>query len=257
MKKWMLLVGLFACSQSVLANDKVTIYAASSMTNAVTDLVSAYESESGDKVVTVFGGSSSLARQIEQGAPADVFLSANEKWVNYLIDKDLVDPSRVQLLAGNQLALIKPSNSQQEEFDVSDKQQWKSILSGSRMAVGYTDSVPVGIYTKEALENLGVWDTVEPTLAQTKNVRAALSLVERGESPLGIVYKTDALLTPKVKTLMLLDPKLYGTIHYPLVQLTDSKASAGLVKFMSSSEAKVILDKYGFRTDMGNEKFAQ
>ncbi len=257
MKKWKLLMGLLLCSHSGWAQESVTIYAASSMTNAVTDLVNEFSSEHDVKVTTVFGGSSSLARQIENGAPADVYLSANEKWVTYLIQKEIVEQNKVSLLAGNQLALITPVNSQLTTFDVTDKQQWATVLKNERMAVGNTDSVPVGMYAKQALTNLDVWDTVNKHLAQSNNVRAALALVERKEAPLGIVYKTDALLTNKVSTLVALDSELYGTIHYPLVQLTNNQAGIELIEFMKSEQAKKVLNHYGFRTDMGNEKFAQ
>ncbi len=257
MKNWILLSGLLLCSHSVSAQEHVTIYAASSMTNAVTDLVTEFEKRHDVNITTVFGGSSSLARQIENGAPADVFLSANEKWVSYLINKQIVDKNNVALLAGNQLALIKPANSQLAEFDLTKTEAWQSNLHGDRMAVGNTDSVPVGIYTKQALINLNVWESVKNNLAQTKNVRSALALVEREEAPLGVVYKTDALLTDKVKTIALIDPSLYGTIHYPLVQISDTTSTGELMEFMQSSTARTVLNSYGFRTDMGNEKFAQ
>lgn len=257
LKNSLLTLGLLLCSHSLLAKDTVTIYAASSMTNAVTEIVEAFKKQQNINVVTVFGGSSSLARQIDNGAPADVFLSANEKWVNYLIDKKIVADENVELLAGNQLVLIKPKAGTQKAFDLSSSDEWQKQLANNRMAIGNIDAVPVGIYAKEALVNLGVWETVKPYLAQTNNVRHALALVERGESPLGIVYKTDALLTNNVEVLVSFDPSLHGVIHYPLVRLTDKNASKQLIKFMSSDTAKVVLDRYGFRTDMEKEQFAQ
>ncbi|PNH89429.1 molybdate ABC transporter substrate-binding protein [Vibrio diazotrophicus] len=257
MKQIILYLVLLLSSHSVLAKDTVTIYAASSMTNAVGDLVEAYNQQHDSHIVTVFGGSSSLARQIESGAPADVFLSANEKWVSYLVEKKLADIDKVSLIAGNQLVLIKPASSPTQSFKLDQKQEWNKVLDDSRIAVGNTDSVPVGIYAKETLTNLGVWSEVKSKLAQTNNVRSALALVERGESALGIVYKTDALLTDKVEMLQSFEPSLHGAIHYPLVQLNDKLSSKQLVDFIQSDEARSILNKYGFRTDMGNEKFAQ
>lgn len=256
MKNWQLIAGLVLCSHAAFAAENVTIYAASSMTNAVDDVITAFEQQSGVKVTTVYGSSSSLARQIEHGAPADVFLSANEKWVTYLVAQQVVDSNRVTLLAGNELALIKPSESDLQSFDLYDTDQWQSLLQGSRMAVGNIDAVPVGIYAKQALQNLNVWPTVNKHLAQANNVRAALALVERGETPLGIVYKTDAQLTDKVSTVALFDSSLYGQIHYPLAQLSTSESSDLLIEFMQSEQARKILTSYGFRTDMGNEKFA-
>ncbi|MBD0787169.1 molybdate ABC transporter substrate-binding protein [Vibrio sp. Y2-5] len=257
MKQIIFWLGLLLCSHSVLAKDTVTIYAASSMTNAVGDLVDAYKQQYDSDVVTVFGGSSSLARQIESGAPADVFLSANEKWVSYLINNKLVESDKVSLIAGNQLVLIKPVSSPTQSFELGQIEEWARVLEDSRIAVGNTDSVPVGIYAKEALSNLGVWSDVRSKLAQTNNVRSALALVERGESALGIVYRTDALLSEKVTIVQVFESSLHGTIHYPLVQLNDKLSSKQLVDFIQSDEAKTILNKYGFRTNMGNEKFAQ
>lgn len=257
MKNWKLLLGLLLCSHSVWSQETVTIYAASSMTNAVSDIITAFEKQHDIKVTTVFGGSSSLARQVENGAPADVFLSANDKWVTYLCNKRIVTLDNVRLLAGNQLALIKPSGSQQPSFDIASAAQWQVALEGERLAIGNVDSVPVGMYAKQALVNLTVWESVKGRLAQTSNVRAALALVERGEASLGIVYKTDALMSNKVSVLSLMNPNLYRTIHYPLVKLTDKDSSNALIEFMSSQQAKVVLENYGFRTDMGNEEFAQ
>lgn len=257
MKKMALLISAMLAATPAWATDTVNIYAASSMTNAVEDLIKAYESDHDVDVVPVFGGSSSLARQIEHGAPADVFLSANEKWVHHLVDNDIVQADHVKLLAGNQLVLIKPVDSDQAAFDVADKQQWQTLLKDSRMAVGNTDAVPVGIYSKEALTNLDVWKTVEPKLAQTANVRLALALVERGEAPLGMVYKTDAILTDKVAILSTFKPTLHSAIHYPLVQISDTQPSADFVQFLQSDQAKAVMQQYGFRTDMGNEKFVE
>ncbi|ADT88594.1 MULTISPECIES: molybdate ABC transporter substrate-binding protein [Vibrio] len=257
MKKIAVLLGAVLASTSVWAKDTVNIYAASSMTNAVDDLITAYEADHDVDVVPVYGGSSSLARQIERGAPADVFLSANETWVSHLIKNNIVSRDNVTLLAGNQLVLIKPSASEQQPFDVANKQAWLNVLKDSRMAVGNTDAVPVGMYSKEALTHLGVWDTLQPKLAQTNNVRLALALVERGEAPLGMVYKTDAALTDNVAILSTFDPALHSAIHYPLVQITDKDASRAFVDFLKSDKAKAVMEHYGFRTDMGTETFAE
>lgn len=256
-KKIAFLLSAVLASTPVWAKDTVNIYAASSMTNAVNDLISAYEADHDVDVIPVYGGSSSLARQIERGAPADVFLSANEKWVSHLIEKKIVKRDNVTLLAGNQLVLIKPAKSEQKPFDVANKQEWQSVLKDSRMAVGNTDAVPVGMYSKEALTNLGVWETVQPKLAQTNNVRLALALVERGEAPLGMVYKTDAILTDNVAIVSTFDPALHSAIHYPLVQITDKDASRAFVEFLESDKAKAVMEHYGFGTDMGTEKFAE
>lgn len=256
MKKTIILLSALLVSVSTWAKDTLNIYAASSMTNVVNDLISVYESEHDIDIVPIFGGSSSLARQIEKGAPADVFLSANEQWVQYLIDSHYVKASNVTLLAGNQLVLIKPINSKLKPFNLKNKMEWLQVLNNSRMAVSNTNAVPVGMYSKEALVNLGVWNTVQSKLAQTNNVRLALTLVEREEATLGMVYKTDAMLTNKVEVLSTVPPTLYSTIHYPLVQISETKITSAFVGFLQSEKARKVMGRYGFRTDMGTEKFA-
>ncbi|WP_068718166.1 molybdate ABC transporter substrate-binding protein [Vibrio tritonius] len=257
MKKLALFISAALLTAPSFANDEIHVYAASSMTNAMNDLAAAYEKTHSDvSVVTVYAGSSSLARQIESGAPADVFLSANEKWVNYLIQQKVVTADKVSLVAGNQLVLIEPAKAHIKAFDVKNKGEWTKLLSQSHMAVGNTASVPVGMYSKEALQHLGVWDTVQPKLAQANNVRLALALVERGEADLGMVYKTDAVLTNKVKIVSTFDSSLHTAIHYPLVQVSDSSKAADFVKYVKSAEGKKVLNQYGFNTDLGNQKFA-
>lgn len=257
MKKWIYIFITLFISPMLWAQETIHIYAASSMTNAVNDLINLYQSQHKTKVVAVFAGSSSLARQIEHGAPADLFLSANEEWVQYLIENRHVTKDKVTLLAGNQVVLIQPSSSSLSAFDVAEPAQWQQRLTHARLAVGNTDSVPIGMYSKQVLMKLGVWDTVQPQLAQTNNARLALALVERGEAPLGMVYKTDALSSNKVSIVMEFDPALHSTIYYPLAQLNDKPSSTSLVQFLSSPAAKTVLDRYGFRTDIQNETFAQ
>ncbi|MCG3728539.1 molybdate ABC transporter substrate-binding protein [Vibrio cincinnatiensis] len=257
MKKQIYILIALLMSPIIWAQETIHIYAASSMTNAVNDLIDLYQPQHEANVVAVFGGSASLARQIEHGAPADVFLCANEEWVQYLIDNQYVRKDKVTLLAGNQVVLIQPSSSQLAEFNVADPTQWQQRLIQARLAVGNTDSVPIGMYSKEVLTNLGAWDTVRPKLAQTNNVRLALALVERGEAPLGMVYQTDAMSSDKVSIVTVFDTTLHSTIHYPLAQLNDKPSSLSFVEFLSSPVAKSVLAKYGFRTDMKNETFAQ
>ncbi|NAW69085.1 molybdate ABC transporter substrate-binding protein [Vibrio sp. V27_P1S3P104] len=257
MKKRIYMLIALLLSPMVWAQETVHIYAASSMTNAVNDLIRLYQSHHDTKVVAVFGGSSSLARQIEHGAPADVFLSANDDWMTYLIGKNKVQEAQVALLASNQVVLIQPANLNLTAFDVADSQQWTQRLTGERLAVGNTDAVPIGIYSKQVLTTLGVWDTVRSRLAQTNNVRLALALVERGEAPLGMVYKTDALTSNKVAIVLEFDSALHSPIHYPVAQLNNKPSSASFMTFLTSSDAKGILTSYGFNTDIAHEQFAQ
>ncbi|EOW2076316.1 molybdate ABC transporter substrate-binding protein [Vibrio mimicus] len=247
-KRILLLLCIAFNVQVVSAKETLHIYAASSMTNAVNALVEAYQQQHDVKLVTVYGGSSSLARQIEAGAPADLFISANEEWANYLVEKSLVKPQNVTTLAANRLVLIRPSTQPIEAFDVQNVSAWQAALADSRLAVAQVDAVPAGIYAKQALQHAGVWSQLESRLAQTNNVRLALALVERGESPLGIVYKTDAMLSDKVTIVTTFSAQSHQAIRYPLAQLNDKAASAELVAYFRSAQAQQILQGFGFES---------
>ncbi|MCL9779845.1 molybdate ABC transporter substrate-binding protein [Vibrio sp. S4M6] len=227
------------------AAQKIHVYAAASMTDAVNSLITAYNNEHKIQIVPVYAASSSLARQIENGAPADIYISADRKWVNYLVKTKIVKKQNVSLFAANSLVLVEPKGAS-IHFNTRDKSSWAKELSGQRLAVGETNSVPAGIYAKQTLESLGVWSIVEPRLAPSANVRAALALVELGEVPLGIVYKTDALVSKKVKIVKEFPAKLHTPILYPLVQMNQDKTVTDFVHFLKSKEATAILKHYGF-----------
>jgi molybdate transport system substrate-binding protein len=167
-----------------------------------------------------------------------------------------VTSDKVTLLAGNQLVLIAPQSSKLNSLVVNDVAAWLDALNGSRLAIGNTMAVPVGMYAKEALEKLKVWSLLAPTLAQTNNVRLALALVERQEAALGIVYKTDALMSNKVKVVHEFDSSLHSAIHYPLVQLTERDTVNQFMLFLRSDQAKSILQNYGFSVMTGTDSFA-
>lgn len=247
MKKFTWFCGLLGILFSGVVSASVTIYAASSMTDAMNELIELYQIENKVKITPVYGASSTLARQIEQGAQADVFLSANEQWANYLVEKSLIPADQVQLLVSNELVLITPADNPQALFQLDDAKQWQAQLQNERLAVGQVDSVPVGIYAKEALTNLGVWDVVQPRLAQASNVRAALLLVERGEAPLGIVYKTDAVLTAKVRIIKSFDASTYSPANYPIALLNQQPQSRAFYDFLRSPLAAKVFVKYGFK----------
>jgi molybdate transport system substrate-binding protein len=256
MPKILLFIVAMLCCTVAYAQEKITVYAASSMTNAVNELIAAYQSTQPLDIVPVYAGSSALARQIEQGAPADIFISANDNWVTHLLNKNIVASDKVTLLAGNQLVLIAPQSSKLNSLAVNDVAAWLDALNGSRLAIGNTMAVPVGIYAKEALEKLKVWPSLTPMLAQTNNVRLALALVERQEAALGIVYKTDALMSNKVKVVHEFDSSLHSAIHYPLVQLTERDTVNQFMIFLRSDQAKSILQNYGFSVMTGTDSFA-
>ncbi|MCW8346003.1 molybdate ABC transporter substrate-binding protein [Vibrio sp. ZSDZ65] len=235
-------------SPFVLA-EKLTVYAASSMTNAVTALAQSYAEQSGVDVTTVFGGSASLARQVYQGAPADVFISANERWVDYLVEQRITSGEAISVIARNQLVVVSNTRLLPDQtLVVLEAQSWKQALGVGRLAIGIPTSVPAGIYAKQSLESVGVWKQVKNQLAPLSNVRQVLAMVERGETPLGIVYKTDALLSHEVEVLATFDSNTHDAIIYPLVKLSQSKPSEQFREFVLSNEGQQLLKAYGFDT---------
>ncbi len=239
------LLAFIACASFSAHSESLRIYAASSMTNVVNDLVEQYEESNDVSVTTVYGGSASLARQLAQGAPADIYISANQKWMNYLVEQSVVSGDAVTNVAANSLVAIAPKGSLLQ-LDVNSGESWMSALEGFRLAIGQTNAVPAGIYAKEALINLGVWGEVKTHLAPTNNVRIALTLVERGESALGIVYKTDALLSDKVDVVASLPNNSHTHIVYPMAPLNEKLEAQRFVKFIHSQQAQSVFKQYGF-----------
>ena len=232
-------------SSHLLAAEKLRVYAASSMTNAVNLLVEEFEKDHSVDVIPVYASTSSLVRQIERGAPADIFISANEKWMTYLVDSKLVSSDNVTNLCENELVLIAPKETS-VSLNLSKGNEWVKLLTNERLAVGNTTSVPAGIYAKEALETLGVWDDVKTRLAPSNNVRMALALVERSEAKLGIVYKTDALLSKEVNLVSTFPSDLHTPIRYPVARLSDTVVAEEFYTFLNSEKAKDTLNSFGF-----------
>ncbi len=231
-------------------SDTVTVFAAASTTNAVNDIGKVFADKGLGKIVASYASSSTLAKQIENGAPASVFISADESWANYLEERKLIEPgSRFDLLT-NKLVLIAPSDSTISKVEIGPKFDLSKLLGNGKLATGDPDHVPVGKYAKAALEKLGAWGSIESKLARAADVRGALTLVERGEAPLGIVYSTDAAITPKVKVVGVFPADSHPKIVYP-VALVAGKATPSAKKFLEllkTPEAKAIFEKYGFIT---------
>lgn len=228
-----------------LAMDQVTVYAAASLTNALGDLVLTYEKARKIHVVYSFAASSTLAKQIENGAPAEVFISADKKWMDYLEDRDKIVPkSRLDLLS-NTLVLVAPKGKgfklkMAKSFDFS------SAFSG-RLCTGDPEHVPVGIYGRQALTHLGWWDDIAPRIVGTEDVRAALAFVERGECEVGIVYETDARLSDKVETIGRFPGESHEPIVYPAALVQGAKAAAqDFLAFLASPQARSVFSQYGF-----------
>ena len=231
-----------------IAAENVTVFAAASLTNALQDIASEYEKGKDVKIVSSFASSSTLARQIEQGAPADLFISADQQWMDYASEKKTIDNgSRVTLL-GNDLVLVAPTASQPQPVNISKTTDWKSLLKGQRLAVGDPDHVPAGIYAKEALQNLGAWEQLSPLMARSNSVRAALALVERNETPYGIVYGSDAIASKKVTVVGIFPKESHKPVEYPLAIVTDHNNARvkAFYDYLKGPEAAVVFKKYGF-----------
>ena len=237
-----------AAPRIATAQDKsITVFAAASMKNALDDVDAAFTKTSGVKVVASYDASSALMKQIEAGAPADAFISADLKWMDYGSQKKLIkDDARVNLL-GNQLVLIAPKDSKIDSVAIKPGFDLAKLIGDGRLATGDVKAVPVGIYAQAALQKLGVWDSVEPKMAMTANVRAALTLVARGESPLGIVYSTDAKVEPGVKVVGAFPEDSHDPIIYPVAATVIAKPDVTpYLAFLRSAAAKAIFESYGF-----------
>ncbi|TGN84445.1 molybdate ABC transporter substrate-binding protein [Bradyrhizobium yuanmingense] len=231
------------------AQDKtITVFAAASMKNALDEIDTAYTARTGVKFSVSYAASSVLAKQIEQGAPADVFVSADTDWMEYAIAKKTInEPSRVNLL-GNSIVLIAPKDSKIDSVTIAPGFDLAKLAGDGRIATGDVRSVPAGKYAKAALEKLGAWQAAEPKFAMAESVRAALTLVARGEAVLGIVYSTDAKVEPGVKIVGTFPPDSHPAIIYPVAATSTAKPEANdYLAFLRSAAAKAILEKYGFK----------
>jgi molybdate transport system substrate-binding protein len=227
--------------------DQVTVFAAASTTNAINDIGKMFADRGLGTIVPSYASSSTLAKQIENGAPANVFISADEPWMDYLEKRKLIEPaSRFDLLS-NKLVLIAPADSSLK-VEIGPKFELSKLLGDGKLATGDPDHVPVGKYAKAALEKLGVWADVENKLARAADVRSALALVERGEAPLGIVYATDAAITPKVKVVAVFPADTHPKIVYPaaLIAGQTTEAAKKFIEFLKTPESKLVFEKYGF-----------
>ena len=239
---------LTVCGQPSFAQEKtLTAFVAASLKNAIDDINALYTTKSGVKVSASYAASSALARHIEQGAPADIFVSADLEWMDYAVGKKTInEASRVNLL-GNKLVLIAPKDSVIANVTIGQGFDLAKLAGDGRIATGDVQSVPVGKYAKAALEKLGAWNAAAAKFAIADNVRAALTLVARGEAALGIVYETDAKVDPGVKIVGAFPADSHPAIIYPFAATASAKKEAdAYLAFLRSSEVKVIFEKYGF-----------
>ncbi len=239
---------LFAAVPSALAQQKnVLVFAAASLTNALDAVNDACEADVGERATVSYAASAALAKQIEQGAPADVFISADLDWMKYLSDRKLTRPETEVKLLGNRIVLVAPADSKAEArieqgFDLA------GLLGEGRLAMADVRAVPAGKYGKAALESLGVWTSVEGKVAQAENVRAALKFVSTGEAALGIVYRTDASAEPGVRVVGTFPEDSHPPIVYPVAQTTASTDddTPAFLKCLRSARARELFAAQGF-----------
>jgi len=248
----MALAGLglgLAMENGIAAEDEVVVFAAASTTNAITEVGDLFAARGLGHITTSFGASSTLAKQIAGGAPAHVFLSADEPWMDFLEKKNAIDKGSRFNLLGNRLVLIAPSGSSIQAVDVKRGADLSALLGGGgRFSTGDPDHVPVGKYGEKALEFLGLWDQVKDRLAPMNTVRAALVLVERAEAPLGLVYATDAAISKKVRVVGTFPMESHPPIVYPVAAVAGQKTGGAskFLDFLKTSVARAVYKKYGF-----------
>jgi molybdate transport system substrate-binding protein len=225
----------------------LTVFAAASMKNALDDVNAAFAKRTGTKVVASYAATSALVRQIEQGAPAGIFASADLEWMDYGINNKLINPNTRVNLLGNRLVLIAPKDSKIGMVPLKAGFDLATLAGSGRIVTGDVKSVPVGRYTLAALQKLGIWPSVEKRMAMVENVRVALTLVARGEAALGIVYETDAKVEPGVKVVGQFPPDSHPAIVYPVAATVGAKPDATrYLDFLQSRPAKAVFEKYGF-----------
>ena len=245
----LLLIAVSLASTAARAQDDagLTVFAAASLKEALDEAAAAYRKQTGVPVRVSYAASSALARQIEQGAPADVFFSADLEWMDYLQQRNRLDVATRRSLLGNRLVLIAPRASK-AQVDLKRPATLLAALGDGRLAVGQTRTVPAGKYAKASLESLSLWNGVRPRLAESESVRAALMLVARGETPLGIVYASDAKAEPGVRVVATFPEDSHPPIVYPVAALRGARAAqaARFVQWLASPAADALFTKRGF-----------
>jgi molybdate transport system substrate-binding protein len=236
-----------ALSAGAATAQDVTVFAAASLTNVLEQIGKRYREEGGTPVKFSFAASSTLAKQIESGAEADIFASADEQWMDYLAQRGLIVEGTRASRLGNTLVLITPS-SQPRSVDIKPGFDLAGLIGDGRLATGDPAHVPVGRYAEQALTKLGVWPAVAPKLARTESVRAALALVERGEAPFGIVYGTDAAVSPKVHVAGTFPADTHTPITYPIAIIAkrDRPEVRRFLQYLNGPEAGAVFRAAGF-----------
>ncbi|MBS0643318.1 MAG: molybdate ABC transporter substrate-binding protein [Proteobacteria bacterium] len=248
MRRLLLIAWLLLASFSARAGE-LTVFAAASLTDALKEIGTQWAASGHAAPRYSFAASSTLARQIDQGAPANIFASADQKWMDYLAEKHLIAPDSRRNLLANELVLIAPATTNLR-IDIKPGVDLLALLGpNGRIATGDPAHVPVGLYARQSLTKLGVWNQIEPRLARTEDVRAALLLVERGEAPLGIVYSTDAKASKTVAIAGVFPSETHEPVTYPFAVTTsgDTAEARAFLKYLSGPEAAKVFVARGFK----------
>jgi len=246
---WLLLLPVLSSAMPVAAQN-LTVLAAASLREALDEVAAQFQRASGNKVALSYAASSALAKQIENGAPADMFISADLDWMDYLDQRKLLRAGTRMNLLRNRLVLIAPAESR-VQVEIKAGFALDKLLGDGKLSMADPDSVPAGKYGKAALEKLGAWSAVERKVARGDNVRTALNFVSRGEAPLGIVFETDAFAEKKVRVVARFPQDAHPPIIYPAAAVAASKhaATPAFLNYLKSGEARAIFEKYGFSRD--------
>ena len=254
MNKLRTMLCIVCLASCVQAQAGTTVFAASSLTDVLEEIIAAYEQETGKEVSASYAASSVLAKQIEAGSPAHIFISADEDWMDYLGRHGYVSVEP-RVLAGNRLVLIAPAEST-VSVSIGTKMNLAGILKNERMAVADPASVPAGSYARAALEFYGEWPALRDRLIPLDNVRAALVVVQRKEAPLGIVYETDAVISPQVRVVGVFPAESHAPIVYPAALVTENRNTDAnaLFDYLQSPAAKAVFAKHGFQIIAGTDR---
>lgn len=239
---------VFAAIPPAAADGEITVFAAASMKTALDAIGASYAKETGRKVVFSYAASGALAKQIAEGAPADIFVSADQKWMDHVAKLDAIDTATRRVIAGNALVLIAPADSA-ATITLTQGADIAGLLGDGRLAIGEPRSVPAGAYAVEALKKLGMYSAVEARFAPAESVRAALALVATGEAPLGIVYATDAKAEPEVKVVATFTADTHAPIVYPAAvtkAASDPAAAAAFLDYVTTEPGQELLRAQGF-----------
>lgn len=243
-----LLLHLPFSAGAVAKDESVLVFAAASLRDAVNAVIDSYEGQRAERVVASYASSSTLARQIAEGAQADIYIAANPQWMDYLAERDSIDQASRRDLLGNGLVLITHKKDPLEA-EIAPGFNLRGLLGAGYLAMGDPAHVPAGIYGQVALESLGVWESMQDRVARADNVRAALALVSHRETPLGIVYYSDAVAEDDVRVVDTFPSDSHPPIIYPVARLSNSRhpAAASFFEFLQHEQAATLFQRYGFK----------